>query len=162
MNIHDVRLDRWYKAPDGRGGQAAIIDNNLTHDVLADFSVWVKAAELEPADAPDATSDLEQRVAELEAWLSDHEQQLLKLSVWRGVHKMAHEWLTKQLDALEDRLSTPAMTNPDATPSEPLKVGDEVWVKGTVAATCPDKGNYRIDFGMGSCWCAPNTEIKRA
>ncbi len=105
MDIHDVRLDRWYKAPDGRVGQAAIIDNNLTHDVFlrgADFSVWVKAAELEPADAP------------------------------------------------------------DATPSEPLKVGDEVWIKGTVAATCPDKGNYRIDFGMGSCWCAPNTEIKRA
>ena len=148
--------------------------------------MYVHPDMLEPADAPEGALDEAQRtvdklfrdypwlrdvVAALPkedspkpapdwaAMLADHEKQLLGLTIKMGIHRARHEVegeeLAKRFAALEARLPSP-------TPSEPLKVGDEVWARGTIAATCPEKDNYRVDFGMGSYWCPPHTEIKRA
>ena len=122
--------------------QLGIISNALSDETVLTASGATKEIEA-----------INRRLSALEANLT---KESTIFDVWRRAHMNIQQHdltaIKNRLDALEAK---PA-------PEHPLEVGDEVWVKGTLSAFCPEKGNYRVDFGMGTYWCSPNAPIKRA
>jgi hypothetical protein len=104
--------------------------------------------------------DLEQRVKDMDARLRFIEDALGDEVVFTasGATKEIEE-LNRRLAVLEDRLS-PRAAGVNPAPDQPLKVGDEVWVRGKLMVV--DKGLFRVDFPDDTAWLCKDTEIKRA
>lgn len=133
--------------------EGALDEAQRTVDKLFRDYPWLRdvLAALPKEDEPEPS--LWQRIAATDRRVKFIEDALGEKAVFTPQESM------RRIMALEERL---AALEADPAPDQPLKVGDEVWVRGTIAATCPEKDNYRVDFGMGSYWCPPHTKIKRA
>ncbi len=165
MNIYDVRQGKWYRVSNGpEQYEARRIDiggSPNTTVFLAGYG-WANAADIKPVDAPmDVLNEARRMVDKLfhdYPWLREVLAALLK-----EIGPEPAPDLEQRVAALEDRLSTPAMANPAPTPSEPLAVGDTVWVKGMLVSSDKSAWPYEIDFGHNaSLWVHKSTEIKHA